>query len=263
MKLPNLKTLIFTEMSAHILQVSFNRPQVKNAINSEMMQDLLTCWQHLASLTDLRCIILTGAGDAFCAGADLKERFKISLEVWQAQRAILEQAMLAMLACPQPIIAAVNGPAFGGGLELMLACDFAYVSNAAIFAQPEVKIGLMPGALGTQNLPHAANLPRAKELTFTGETFSAAEAYQWGIVNKLCLAQDLLKEVLITANKISLNAPLAVRLAKQSLIASRHLDLHHGFTYEVSRYQQLLSTLDREEGIRAFNEKRKPNFTGT
>lgn len=262
MTLPVLSTLELTQLTPAILQIAFNRLAVRNAINSVMMQDLLTCWRYCASDEALRCLILTGKGEAFCAGADLKERQHISLAVWKEQRAILEKAVLAMIACPQPIIAAVNGPAFGGGLELMLACDFAYGAKEAIFSQSEVKLGLMPGALGTQNLPRAAGIRRAKELTFTGDVFTAEQAFQWGILNKVCEQESLLAEVLTVAEKISDNAPRAVRLAKQALTAAQHLDLSSGYTYEISLYQQLLPTKDREEGILAFNEKRKPHFTG-
>jgi enoyl-CoA hydratase len=259
----NFKTLKIQEENKKILLVTLNRPTARNAINIEMMQDLLNLWQELyINSTHLHCVILTGADTAFCAGADLKERNNMSLDVWTAQHAVLEQAMLAMLDCPIPIISAVNGPAFGGGLELVLASDFAYAADTATFAQSEVKIGLMPGALGTQHLPRTCGLKRAKELAFTATSFTAQDAFDWGIINKICEPNQLMSDVLATANKISDNAPFAVRQTKKSMNMSQYLDIKSGFAFEIEAYNRLLNTKDREEGIRAFNEKRKPHFIG-
>lgn len=258
----NYATLIVDRPFPSILQISLNRPAARNAINALMMQELLAIWEALSKDQQTRCVILTGIGTAFCAGADLKERQHISIETWQTQRQYLEKAMLVMVSCPMPIIAAVNGAAFGGGLELLLACDFAYAAHTATFAQSEVKMGLMPGAMGTQNLPRAAGLARAKELTFTAATFSAEQALMWGIINKMVEPDALLSQVYAVAETIADNAPLAIRQAKQALNVARHTDLKTGFKHEVDLYQPLLSTQDREEGIRAFNEKRKPQFQG-
>jgi enoyl-CoA hydratase len=260
----SFKTLKVDRPIEFVLRVHLNRPEVRNAINIEMMHDLFKLWSELDnSSSEIRCVILTGMGDkAFCAGADLKARLNISLEEWHRQHGVLQQAMLAMTACPIPIITAVNGAAFGGGLELTLASDFAYAADTAVFAQSEVKVGLMPGALGTQNLPRACGIRRAKELTFTGETFTAQQAFEWGIINKVCVSAALMDAVLATALRISENAPFAVRQAKKSLNVSQHSDIQSGYAYEVEAYNRLLPTLDREEGILAFNEKRKAVFTG-
>ncbi len=259
------KTLQVSQVEAHILLVTLNRPEVMNAINSVMMSELHELWRNLYSpLEDLRCIILTGAGQkAFCAGADLKERKGLSIAVWKQQHAALQQAMLAMINCPIPIISAVNGVAFGGGLELVLASDFAYSARPAVFGQTETKLGIMPGAMGTQNLPRACGLRRAKELCFTAGAFSAQQAYDWGIVNRLYDADTLLSDVVVVAKKIAENAPLAVMQTKKALNMSGHSDLRSGYHYEIEAYNQLLATKDREEGITAFNEKRKPKFKGT
>lgn len=256
-------TLLIEQIDPHILIIRFNREEVCHAINFKMMQELREIWQILYSEGQaLRCIILTGSNQIFCAGADLKARKDLSLKAWRAQHTVLQQAMLGMIDCPIPIIAAVNGAAFGGGLELVLASDFAYASKDAEFAQSEVKLGLMPGALGTQHLPRACGLNRAKELTLTGERFTAQEAFAWGIINKVCAPPALLDEVIAVAKKISENAPLAVKLAKKSLNMSQQLDVKLGYFFELASYYQLLPSKDREEGIKAFNEKRKPIFTG-
>lgn len=256
-----MKVLNIEERDNHILLVTFDRPEVRNAINTAMISELRDLWQRIYQHPkSLRCIILTGNGKAFCAGADLKERDRMNMAELKAQRAVFEQAMLAMVDCPIPIIAAVNGSAFGGGLELLLASDFAYATTDATFSQSEVRVGLMPGAMGTQNLPRACGIKRAKELTFTGDVFSAQEAFEWGIVNKLSSPENLLNDVLATAKKIAENAPLAVRQAKKALNVSQHLDIKSGFAFELEAYNRVLASKDREEGIRAFNEKRKPVF---
>lgn len=258
-----MKTLQLTHENEHILIVSLHRPEVRNAINSVMMQELRELWQtEIAKQPQLRCIVLTGSGDkAFCAGADLKERQNITLDTWRQQHIALQQAMLAQINCPIPIIAAVNGAAFGGGLEIAMAADFIYAANTAVFAQSEVKLGIMPGAMGTQNLPRAGGIRRAKELSFTGEPFTAEQAFAYGIVNKIFDPAVLMQETLKTAHVIAGNAPFAVRQVKKAINASLTLDIPTGYRFELEAYQQLLPTKDRIEGIQAFNEKRKPVFT--
>lgn len=257
------QTLLLEALDTHVLLVTLNRPERYNAINSEMMIELRELWQSVyVDAFPYHAIILTGAAPAFCAGADLKERNKISLDLWRQHHAIFEQAMLAMLDCPIPILAAVNGAAYGGGLELAMACDFAYAATNATFAQSEVKVGLIPAALGTQHLPRAAGLRRAKELIYTARSFSAEEAHRYGILNQVCDPESLIEEVMMTAKLISENAPLAVKEAKKCLNMSQQLDIKSGFSYELEAYNRILPTEDRKEGIRAFNEKRKPQFVG-
>lgn len=258
------ETLSLEQIKPGILLLSLNRPDVRNAINSVMMKELWQFWTSvITDPKDIRCIILTGSGDkAFCAGADLKERRDIDLSTWMKQHKYLQQAMLAMTDCPVPIIAAVNGVAFGGGLELTLASDFAYASSNALFAQSETKLGIMPGAMGTQNLPKAVGLRRAKELCFTAASFTAEQACDWGIVNQICTPEQLLPAVINVAEKIAANAPIAVRQSKSSMNMSDHLDIQNGYLYEIAAYNFLLTTKDRVEGIAAFNEKRQAAFSG-
>ena len=256
-------TLSIHKHSACVWQVSLNRPEVCNAINSVMMKELLVLWTQLNEQPDLRAVVLTGEGEkAFCAGADLKERLDLDVITWQAQHAVLQDAMRAMMACQFPIIGAINGAAFGGGLELTMACDFAYAADNAIFSQSEVKLGIMPGAMGTQNLPRAVGTRKAKELTMTGERFSAAQALEWGLLNRVTSRDDLLPQAIATAESIAENAPIAVRQAKKAINFATSANLMEGYGIEVSCYNSLLATQDRKEGIRAFNEKRKPTFIG-
>lgn len=247
-----------------VLVVTMNRPEAMNAMNTQMMTDLRDCFMSFYVDADAaRCIVLTGAGErAFCAGADLKERNGMTDATWRRQHAVIEQAVRAMCDCPIPIIAAVNGAAFAGGCELALACDFIYAAEHARFAQTEVNLGIIPGAMGTQNLPRAIGLRRAKEVILTGRPFSAAEGLEWGLVNRLLPAGELMKETLATATRIAENAPVAVRQAKRSIDKAGDISRADGYQFEIEAYNRTVGTEDRQEGIRAFNEKRKPQYKG-
>jgi enoyl-CoA hydratase/carnithine racemase len=257
-------TLSLETKGENILVVSLNRPEVLNALNTRMGSDLLDLWTRLtAEPAKLRCVVLTGAGArAFCAGGDLKQRDGMTQAEWQAQHEIFERAFVSLVECPVPVIAAVNGHAFGGGLEIALCCDFIYAVPGARFAQSETRLGIMPGGMGTQNLPRAVGERRAKELILSARQFSAAEALDWGLVNRLCEPAKLLEEALATAQAIAENGPLAVRQAKKSIHYGLQMDLATGYRFEIEAYNRLVDTDDRREGVRAFNEKRKPRFEG-
>lgn len=257
-------TLALAREGEHVLVVTLNRPEVLNAINSQMGRDWLDLFNGLAADPgDIRCVVLTGAGErAFCAGADLKERDGMSVETWRTQHAQFEQAFVALMECPVPIIAAVNGHAYGGGLETALCCDFIYASRNAKLALSELRLGIMPGGAGTQNLPRAVGERRAKELILTARAFTAEEGADWGLVNKVCEPGRTLAEALETAQAIASNAPMAVRQAKKSIHYGLQTDLLTGYRFEIEAYNRLVDTDDRREGVRAFNEKRKPVFKG-
>lgn len=258
------QTILTDNPQPDLLRVTLNRPEVANAFNTEMMRELLDLWSGLDACGDApRCVVLTGAGArAFCAGADLKERNFMTETQWQAQHDIIERQYQALINCPVPVIAAVNGHAFGGGLELLLACDFAYAVKGARFALTEVTLGIMPGAGGTQSLARTAGERRAKEIILTGKPFGASEALDWGIVNALCEPADLMPAVLATAARIAANAPLAVRAARRAIHGGLPMSLEDGMRFEIECYNTLVATEDRIEGIAAFNEKRKPQFKG-
>jgi len=261
---PSFSTLALETRGENILVVRLNRPEVLNALNTQMGLDLLDLWTRITAGTgNLRCAVLTGAGArAFCAGGDLKQRDGMTQTEWQAQHEIFERAFSALVECPLPVIAAVNGHAFGGGLELALCCDFIYAAAEARFAQSEVRLGIMPGGMGTQNLPRAVGERRAKELILAAPQFGAAEALTWGLVNRICEPAKLLDEALATAQAIADNGPLAVRQAKKSIHYGLQTDLATGYRFEIEAYNRLVDTHDRREGVRAFNEKRKPRFEG-
>ncbi len=244
--------------------ITMNRPDALNAMNTQMMTDLRDIFMRFYVEPDMaRCLVLTGAGErGFCSGADLKERKGMSDTTWRAQHAVIEQAIRAMMDCPVPIIAAVNGAAFAGGLELALACDFIYAAEHARFALTEVTLGIMPGASGTQNLPRAVGTRRAKELVLSGTAFTSTDALAWGLVNMVLPLHDLMPAVLRVAEKIAANAPVSVRQAKKSMDRSEDLGRADGYAFELEAYNRTIVTEDRQEGITAFNEKRKPVYKG-
>jgi len=243
--------------------VTMNRPAARNAMNTRMMEELRDFFADLYVNPDAAvCLVLTGEGKGFCAGADLKERKGMSDAVWRRQHAVVEQMARAVMDCPVPVIAAVNGAAFGGGMELALACDFIYAARSARFALTEVTLGIIPGAAGTQNLPRAVGQRRAKEIILTGAPITAEEAAAFGMVNKVCADDKLLAEARATALKIAANAPISVRQAKKAVDKATELDRMSGYAFEIEAYNRCVVTEDRQEGILAYNEKRKPNYKG-
>lgn len=262
--LPQYETIATEGVGQHVLQVTLNRPQVGNAINTQTGHDLLDLWNRLtADPGDVRCVVLTGAGEKiFCAGGDLKERNGMTKRQWTLQHELFERMYWTLIDLPVPVIAAVNGHAYAGGLELALSCDFIYASNAARFALTEVTLGIMPGAGGTQNLPRAIGERRAKEVIMTGRPFNADQAYDWGLVNQICEPADVLGKAHETAQVIAGNAPLSVRQVKKSIRYGGQMELRTALRFEVEAYNHLVDTEDRMEGVLAFNEKRKPNFQG-
>lgn len=256
--------LRLAEPEPGVMVVTLDRQEVRNALNTQMGRELRDLFVPLRFTPgDLRCIVITGAGDkAFCSGGDLKERKGMSDHDWRLQHAIFEEGYYAVMECAVPVIAAVNGAAYAGGCELALACDFIHASSEARFALTEVTIGIMPGAGGTQNLPRAVGERRAKEIILTGAPFTAQQGYDWGMVNGVHAPGELMNSVLEIARRIAGNAPISVRQAKKSIHGGLQMDLMNGLAFEVQAYERMIATDDRREGINAFNEKRKPRFTG-
>ena len=258
------ETLRVEVATGGVTTITMDRPDALNAMNTQMMRDLRDCFmQYYVDDSAARCLILTGSGTrGFCTGADLKERRGMTDAAWRQQHAVIEQAIKAMMDCPIPIIAAVNGAAYAGGLELALACDFVYAADHAKFALTEVTLGIMPGAAGTQNLPRAVGQRRAKEIILTGTPFTAQQALDWGVANKIIPGGDLMTEALAVAHKIAANAPISVKQAKKAIDKATELDRHSGYAFELEAYNRTVPTEDRQEGIAAFNEKRKPVYKG-
>ena len=257
------ETLLAEDRPDDILLVTLNRPEVANAFNTRAALELCDVFRRIEAEHKHRCVVVTGSGErAFCAGADLKERNALSDKEWRAQHETFERMFESVRDCPVPVLAAVNGAAYAGGLELVLLCDFAYASRSAKFALTEVSLGIMPGGGGTQTLARVAGERRAKELILAARPFSAEEAFAWGVVNKLCEAGKVLGDTLEVAGRIASLAPLSVRQAKHAIRHGLHMDLASAMRFEVEAYNRLVGTEDRREGLRAFNEKRKPNFKG-
>ena len=258
------ETLLVERPHPDVLLVTMNRPEAMNAMNTQMGRDLLDLFGALeAEPSFCRAVVLTGAGErAFCAGGDLKQRRGMTDEQWQAQHHVFERKVRAMLDCPVPLIAAVNGAAYGGGCEMALTCDFIYAARTARFALPEVTLGIMPGAGGTQNLPRAVGERRAKELLLSGRPWSADDAERWGMVNRVCDPATLVAEAVETASVIACNAPISIRQAKRAMHHGLDMSLADGMLFEIEAYNRMVPTEDRREGVLAFNEKRKPAFKG-
>jgi enoyl-CoA hydratase/carnithine racemase len=207
--------------------------------------------------------VVRGAGEkAFCTGADLKERAGLDDAAWLKQHRLFERAMGAVLACRHPVIAAVEGFALGGGLELALNCDLILAGEGSTFAQPEVMRGIIPGGGGTQLLPRRIGSARAKELIFSGRRIDAGTAERWGIVNRLVPTGQAYAEAVALASSMAANGPIAVRQAKWAIARGMDEPIVHGLAIEIDAYNVTVPTEDRYEGVRAFNEKRAPSFQG-
>ena len=246
-----------------VVTVTMNRPESLNAMNTSMGEDLLACFIALNLDSTVRAVVLTGAGErAFCVGGDLKEREGMTDEQWRAQHVIFERGAMQLLRCPVPVIAAVEGYAFGGGCELAVLSDFVVASETAVFAVPEVTRGIFPGIGGTQLLPRVLGAPLAKELIFTGRRMPAVEARAAGLINHLVPSGHALAKAQEIAATISANGPIAVRQAKKAIAYGSETDLDTGMILSIEAYNNCITSEDRLEGVRAFNEKRTPRFQG-
>ena len=235
----------------------------RNALSRAMIAELLA---HLARVRDdrsVRCVVLTGKGDkAFCAGADLKERATMSADEVHHFHRSLRDAFRGIESAPQAFVAALNGVALGGGLEMALACDLRVAGEGVEMGLPEVGLGIIPGAGGTVRLPRAIGVSRAKDLILTGRRVDAAEALSMGLVCRVAPAGALREVALEVAGLVARNAPVSIRQAKRAVDGGLHLDLDQALAHENAMYQDCLKTQDRVEALRAFAEKRKPIFTG-
>ena len=262
----NYETIKINTPTADILVCTLNRPAFSNAFNTVMAVELYQWFESIAlesTSGSVRCIVLTGAGErAFCAGGDLKERLDLSDQAWQRQHLVYERMARAILNCPLPVVGAINGAAYGGGCELVAMCDFAYASDTARFALTETSLGIIPGAGGTQTVARAVGERRAKELIFSATPISATQAFDWGLINRVTTPDALIDEVMASAQRIAANAPVAVRQAKQAIGRGLDLSLADGLAFEIEAYNRTVPTADRREGVRAFNDRRRPVFTG-
>lgn len=240
--------------------ITLNRPKALNALCDELMKELNATLDDFETNDKVNCLVLTGNEKAFAAGADIKEMQDLNFE------AVLKTKFLGhwsrITAFRKPIIAAVDGYALGGGCELAMMCDIIYASDKAQFGQPEIILGTIPGAGGTQRLTKALGKSRAMEIILSGNRLSAQEALQLGLVSKVFPSSDLLNEALKLAEKIASNSPLVVAMAKEAINLSYEVGLSEGLDFEKKIFHQTFATEDRKEGMSAFIEKRSPVFKG-
>lgn len=255
--------LVKLDRDGFIATLTIERPEVANCLSFDT---LLQFRAHVATLSrekNIRAVILRGSGEkAFCAGADLKERATMPLDrvpvFVQSIRALMDEVE----ALPMPTIAAINGFAFGGGTELLLACDLRIIASTASLGLTEVTLAIIPGAGGTQRLPRLIGRAKAKELILTGRKINAAAALSIGIVNEVVASENLMIRAREIAAEISQNGPLAVRAAKRAIDRGCEMPMLEGLRYEFECYESILPTSDRVEALKAFGEKRKPQFRG-
>jgi enoyl-CoA hydratase len=254
---------LLVEIEDGIAFVKINRPSVLNALNRETLRELQQAMKEVEGREDVRAVILTGEGEkAFVAGADVAEMKAMNPAEALAFSRLGHDTLGMIEALTKPVIAAVNGFALGGGLEIALACDFIYASEKAKLGVPEVTLGIFPGFGGTQRLPRLIGKGRAKELIFTGEMIDAREAYDLGIVNKVFPPDKLMEEVFKTARTIAQNGPVGVSMAKGSVNAGYDVGGSEGEAIEITTWANSFATHDQKEGMEAFLEKRKPQFKG-
>lgn len=255
-----MPTVILERPVDHVALVRLNRPEAKNALNTELRLLLAEHFQQLGDDQTVRCIVLTGSADVFAAGADLKEIMDDDPIDMMQRRILYFWKIIA--ACPKPVIAAVNGLALGGGCELALHADIIIAGEGARFGQPEVCVGVMTGGGGTQRLVRAIGKYRAMKMLLTGQLVSAREALEMGFVSAVVADQDVLETALKMAVQISSLPPLAIMQTKEVLLAGADVSLDTGLMLERKAFELLFASQDQKEGMRAFIEKRKPFFEG-
>lgn len=252
--------IVLVEIDGAVGILTLNRPKALNALSAELMSELASAVEALDADDTVRCIVLTGGPKVFAAGADIKGMADAT------PLDIVRRGTVAgwerIRRCSKPIIAAVSGFALGGGCELAMLCDMIVASETAQFGQPEINIGVMPGAGGTQRLAKAIGPYRAMEMVLTGKMLSAREALDVGLVNRVCPAEGLQAEALRLANEVASRAPVAVRLAREAVRYGVETTIREGLELERRNFYLLFDTEDQKEGMRAFLEKRKAEYKG-
>ena len=253
---------VLVERRERVAIITINRPEKRNALNIQTRAEGAAALDELAADDSVRVVIFTGAGDkAFIAGADIAEfaeRTALSQREVMLQRGLFN----AVDSFPKPIIAMVNGYCLGGGCEVALACDLRFASESASFGQPEINLGIIPGGGGTQRLTRLFGEGKAMEMILSGEIINAQEAYRLGLVNQVVPADQLLTKSMEIVSRIAEKSPIAVRFAKEAVKLASRSNLDEGLRREVDLFSLCFSSEDKDEGVRAFLEKRKPEFKG-
>ena len=251
---------ILSKTDNHVGIATLNRPEVLNALSVELMDQLIAALEGFDNDPNIRVIVLTGSERVFAAGADIADMAEASVVQMSERNNLARWKRIA--AVRKPIIAAVSGFALGGGCELAMHCDMIVASESAKFGQPEINIGVMPGAGGTQRLTRAIGKFRAMELILTGRFLSARDAYDAGLVTRVVPKERFLAEALRLAHELATKPPLALKLAKEAILAADEMSLTQGLEFERRLFYSLFATEDQKEGMKAFLEKRKPTFEG-
>ncbi|MDD9302542.1 MAG: enoyl-CoA hydratase/isomerase family protein [Desulfobacter sp.] len=255
--------LLIVEEKNKAAILTLNRPRVMNCLNFDLLYALKDQIEALQYRTDIRCVIITGAGDrAFCAGADLKERATLPPDEVKRFILTIRNLLTSIQNLPLPVIAGVNGIALGGGMEVALASDIRIASETAPMGLTETRLAIIPGGGGTQRLPRIVGVAKAKELIFTGRRVNAQEALDIGLVNQVALEDKLMDTCLAMADMIAETGPIAVEMAKYAIDKGIETDLATGLAIESNAYRVTIPTEDRTEGLTAFREKRKPVYKG-
>jgi enoyl-CoA hydratase/carnithine racemase len=252
--------LVRTEVAERVALLRLNRPDARNALSPEVMEELASELERLDGDPEVRCFVIAGSDEVFAAGADIKAMSERSFAEALYHPAAGFWRRLA--AIKTPMVAAVSGWALGGGCELALACDLIVASETAQFGQPEITLGIIPGGGGSQRLTRALGKQRAMEYVLTGRRFDAGMALQWGLVNQVTKKGNWLQEAMELARTIAERPPIAARLGKQAVLTAEETTLSAGLEAERRLYELAMATEDRVEGMRAFVEKRKPKFEG-
>jgi enoyl-CoA hydratase len=240
--------------------IQLDRPEVLNAISLGLMNDLVGALEEADADDAVRCMIITGNDRAFAAGADIREMAESTAVEMLARDQFARWERIRRIS--KPLIAAVGGFALGGGCELAMACDMIIASETARFGQPEITLGVIPGAGGTQRLTRAVGKAKAMEMVLTGRMITADEALRWGLINKVVPAEALIGEARAWAAEIASSPPLAVRLAKEAVLKSFDTTIEGGLAFERKNFYLLFASEDQKEGMRSFLEKRRPEWKG-
>ncbi|HET7486016.1 MAG TPA: enoyl-CoA hydratase-related protein [Solirubrobacterales bacterium] len=252
--------LVQVSSDGHVALLRLNRPEARNALSPELMEDLASELERLDPDPEVRCVVIAGSEKVFAAGADIKAMAERSFA--EALRHPAASFWRRLAAIKTPMVAAVSGYALGGGCELALACDMIVAAEGAKFGQPEINLGIIPGGGGTQRLARVLGKQRAMELVLTGRRFDAEEAQEMGLVNKVVADDAWLDEAMALARAVAEQPPIASRLAKQAVLVAEETALSPGIENERRLYELAMATEDRIEGMNAFLEKREPNFEG-
>lgn len=253
----------YEELDGSIVRLTLNRPEAANALSNELINALFEALDQVNSSKNVRCIIITGSGEkAFCAGADLKERSKMKDEEVPQAVAKIRNLTSKIAAMPMPVVAALNGVAFGGGLEIALACDIRLANENIMIGLTETGLGIIPGAGGTQRLPRLVGEGQAKNMILRAKRITAKEAYRIGLLQEIYPQQEVDKMAYKISCEIANNAPIAVEQAKLAISNGMQVPIDEGLEVEKKCYQATIPTKDRIEGLHAFQEKRPPIYIG-